>query len=223
MPKRFTDTEKWKKKFIKFLPPTYKLLWFYILDDCDHAGIWHPDFEVASIRIGGQVDEDEAEQYFKDQIQIFDDGEKWFIPAFIEFQYGELNPNNRAHNSVINKLKNYKLGAYKLLNDNQEGVKVKDKVKDEVKVKVKVSLEDRKKSFFNELLTSYKHKYPKKMLQDFFDYWTEHGEKDTKMRFEKEKVFGLSRRLATWKSRSTIDYSKNEVNFDSTEMNKHKL
>ena len=36
------------------------------------------------------------------------------------------------------------------------------------------------------------------MLSDFFEYWTEHGEKDKKMRFEKEKSFGISRRLSTW-------------------------
>jgi len=34
--------------------------------------------------------------------------------------------------------------------------------------------------------------------KEFFEYWTEHGKDDKKMRFEKEKTFGLSRRLATW-------------------------
>ena len=55
MSKRFTDTEKWKKKFVKDLDPSFKLLWFYILDDCDHAGVWHTDFEVAGIRIGHKI------------------------------------------------------------------------------------------------------------------------------------------------------------------------
>ena len=31
--------------------------------------------------------------------------------------------------------------------------------------------------------------YGKPMLSEFFEYWTEHGEKDKKMRFEKEKSF----------------------------------
>ena len=52
MAKRFTDTEKWKKPFIRGLEGAYKLLWLYICDDCDHAGIWQVDLEVASIRIG---------------------------------------------------------------------------------------------------------------------------------------------------------------------------
>lgn len=33
----------------------------------------------------------------------------------------------------------------------------------------------------------------------FFFYWSEHGETDNKMRFEKEKSFGIGRRLGTWK------------------------
>ena len=39
MAKRFTDTDKWKKGFIRNLPTKYKLLWLYILDDCNHAGV----------------------------------------------------------------------------------------------------------------------------------------------------------------------------------------
>jgi len=39
----------------------------------------------------------------------------------------------------------------------------------------------------------------KEMVRDFFDYWAEHGPNDTKLRFEKEKTFGLSRRMSSWK------------------------
>ena len=33
----------------------------------------------------------------------------------------------------------------------------------------------------------------------FFDFWTEHGDNDRKMKFEKQKSFDVSKRLATWK------------------------
>lgn len=102
MAKRFTDTDKWKKPFIRGLEGPYKLLWFYILDDCDMAGIWQPDFEVARIRIGEQVEKDQAIRVFGDRIQIF--GTKWFIKDFIKFQYGELKESNRMHKAVINTL-----------------------------------------------------------------------------------------------------------------------
>ena len=107
MAKRFTDTDKWKKGFIKKLPAKYKLLWLYILDDCNHAGIWDTDFEVASIRIGSKINEVEASKIFSTHIKIFDNGNKWFIPKFIDFQYGQLNENVNAHKSVIKLLDKY--------------------------------------------------------------------------------------------------------------------
>ena len=39
-------------------------------------------------------------------------------------------------------------------------------------------------------------------VNEFFEYWTEHGDNDKKMRFEKEKSFGIKRRLETWKKNS---------------------
>jgi len=50
MAKRFTDTDKWKKTFIRTMKAPYKLLWLYILDECDHAGIWQVDFDVDEIK-----------------------------------------------------------------------------------------------------------------------------------------------------------------------------
>ena len=107
MAKRFTDSDKWKKGFIRGLPAKFKLLWLYILDDCNHAGIWDTDFEVASIRIGSKISEKEACKVFAEQIKIFDKGNKWFIPKFIDFQYGTLNENSRPHQAVIKLLDKY--------------------------------------------------------------------------------------------------------------------
>ena len=109
MPKRFTDTEKWKKGYIRSLPTKYKLLWLYILDDCNHAGVWDVDLEVAEIRIGSKINTKEAVKYYSEHIKIFDNGNKWFIPKFIDFQYGQLNENVNAHKSVIKLIDKYDL------------------------------------------------------------------------------------------------------------------
>jgi len=119
MPKRFTDTDKWKKPFIRSLEGPYKLLWLYITDDCDHAGIWQVDFDVAQIRIGETVDEKKALEMFGDRVEVFNEGTKWFIKDFIAFQYGELNEKNRLHLSVINILKKNEIGPYKVLGRGQ--------------------------------------------------------------------------------------------------------
>jgi len=144
MAKRFTDTEKWKKPFIRGLQGAYKLLWLYICDDCDHAGIWQVDFDVAQIRIGERIDLNEAIKSFGNKIVIFDKGNKWFIPSFIEFQYPSgLNPENRSHNSVIILLEKYNLldKQNKPLISPSEGRK--DMVKDMVMVKDKDKVKDK--------------------------------------------------------------------------------
>jgi hypothetical protein len=49
------------------------------------------------------------------------------------------------------------------------------------------------------------------MIREFFNYWSEHGINDKKMRFEKEKTFGINQRLRTWHSRNPDQYSKNQI------------
>ena len=176
MAKRFTDTEKWKKPFIRGLQGAYKLLWLYICDDCDHAGIWQVDIEVAAIRIGEKIDSKEAVKSFDEKIIIFDKGNKWFIPSFLEFQYPSgLNPDNRAHNSVIILLEKYSLriSNNKPLISPSEGSMdmdmVKDMDKDMVKGEKKVKFKE------NILLTQKEHlqlvaEFGEKYVIDFYEY-----------------------------------------------------
>ena len=181
MAKRFTETGKWKKKWIRELSPEMKLFWFYLLDNCDHAGIWEVDIELAAFQIGIELDESIILNTFNRKIVTFKPG-KWFIPKFIDYQYGELNKSNRAHLSVIKILTKYGLnkglneveqGAYKIL----EGAKDKDKLKELDKVKDKD-----KKSKESQLLTigiqlpelqkddQFKNRNVKKEFEDFKDY-----------------------------------------------------
>lgn len=135
MAKRMTDTEKWKKPFIKSLPTDLKLLFLYILDDCDHAGVWHVDLEVAEIRLGIKVDRAQAVEKFGEKIVVFDDGSKWFLPDFISFQYGELTEKNRMHKPVMATLTKYNLmGHISPLNGGKVQVQVKVQVKEQVQV-----------------------------------------------------------------------------------------
>lgn len=140
MAKRFTDTAKWKKEFIKGLSPKMKLLWFYILDDCDHAGIWEVDIEVASLRIGELITYEEAFVALGEKIVPL--GKKrWFIEDFIFFQYGELSPKNRMHQSVIAILNKYNIHINKPLGSPLEGAKDIYMDKDKDKVNKKESVE----------------------------------------------------------------------------------
>ncbi len=165
MAKRFTDTEKWKKPFIRSLKAPYKLLWLYVCDDCDHSGIWQVDIEVAQIRIGEKLDEQKALEYFGDKIIPLENNTKWFIPSFIEFQYPSgLSENNKAHTGIIKNLERYKqqIDNYKPHISPLQGDKdmVMDKVMVKDKVKVMVTMPFESEEFVNswELWKDYKHK-----------------------------------------------------------------
>lgn len=123
MAKRFTATEKWDDPWFFELSPLEKLFWIFILDKCDHAGIYRPNKALIRVYLG----EMPALEKFNERI-VFLTPEKWFIPKFIEFQYGTLNSQNRAHQSVISVLQ--KEGAYKPLTSPLEGAKDKEKEKD---------------------------------------------------------------------------------------------
>lgn len=114
MAKRFTDTSKYKKPFYRGLPGAYKLFYDFLYHDCDHAGVWIVDMEIAQRYVGIDmpIDEHKALDLFNsDEARIipFDGGKKWFIPLFIIFQYGQLSEKNRAHTSVIQILKKFNL------------------------------------------------------------------------------------------------------------------
>jgi len=101
--KRFTDTDKWKNPAFRDMEPDYRWLWIYILDTCDAAGIWRLDLRMAEFCIGTKFKAHEAQEYFQDKIIVVDH-DKWFIPSFITFQYGELNEASKPHQSVIKNL-----------------------------------------------------------------------------------------------------------------------
>jgi len=181
--KRFTETGKWKKKWIRELSPEMKLFWFYLLDNCDHAGIWEVDIKLAAFQIEVELDESEILNTFNRKIVPFKPG-KWFVPKFIVYQYGELNKSNRAHLSVIKILTKY--GLYKGLNEVEQGAYkilegAKDKDKDKELDKVKDKDKDKKSKELQMLSigiqlpelqkdNQFKNRNVKKEFEDFKDY-----------------------------------------------------
>ena len=96
MAKRFTDTTKWNDDWFFNLSNEQKLAWIYILDTCDHAGVWKKNIKLLNFHTGSCFVEDNLKQVFSGKfIEIKD---KWFIPNFIKFQYGNtfLTSKNNA-------------------------------------------------------------------------------------------------------------------------------
>ncbi|CAK0768479.1 hypothetical protein CCP3SC15_380001 [Gammaproteobacteria bacterium] len=131
MAKRFTATEKWNDPWFSDLSDKEKLFWIYLLDNCNHAGIWDVNWRLIKFHIAGFFYKAES---FKDRIYEISES-KWFIPKFIDFQYGELNPENRVHSSII--MIHQKEGVCKPLISPLQGAKDKDKDQDKEKDQVK--------------------------------------------------------------------------------------
>jgi len=103
MSKRLADTEIWKKPWFFDLPDKYKLFWFFILSDCDQAGIWTANFKIIKAYLG-EIDQDKVVDFFKGQIKILNGGHYWLITDFIKFQYGYPLKENSPMYKKINEL-----------------------------------------------------------------------------------------------------------------------
>ena len=124
---------------------------------------------------------------FEDKKQQYSDAGK----ASAEVRRLKRLKEQEQNTTTFNDVKKDSTDSTVIVNDTVT-VKVNDKVK------VIKTIEERKTEFKNSL-TPFLEEYDSNLLNEFYSYWTEHGPKDKKMRWEKQKSFGISRRLSTWK------------------------
>lgn len=105
MPKRFTETLKWDDPWFRALTPDAKLLWFWLVDKCDNAGIITPDFALCEFQAGIKHASDCMHQ-LETRIAEIDVG-KFMICRFIEFQHGRLSRDCKAHNPAFQSLEKH--------------------------------------------------------------------------------------------------------------------
>lgn len=115
--KRFTETDKWLDPWFQELEPDAKLVWLYVLDRCDNAGVWEPNKRLANFTIGRDIDWPAVESLFTNsgRMAILADG-KWNITKFIAFQYGQLSEECPPHRQVLRLVEKHGLHA-----DNGKG------------------------------------------------------------------------------------------------------
>ncbi|WP_394287267.1 hypothetical protein [Bacteroides pyogenes] len=70
------------------------------------------------------------------------------------------------------------------------------------------TLEQRARTFGEELIP-FVEVYGKEMIRAFYNHWTEPNRSKTKMRFELEKTWDVSRRLVTWANREPLKKRNN--------------
>lgn len=84
-------------------------------------------------------------------------------------------------------------------------------------------LKDRKLAFGMQL-KPFSGTYPRPMLVEFYNYWTETKEGGRKMRFEKEKTFEVAKRLARWsKNNYGKSISEQRMHTDGTVLHSEQM
>ena len=101
----------WRERWYRELPLGDKLLWRFVCDNCDNAGVWSKDIALASFYIGISIDESKFLALInaeKTRIKEIDPT-KWFIVDFVTFQIGKLTGKKRTNlqENSLRKIKEY--------------------------------------------------------------------------------------------------------------------
>jgi len=91
MAKRLTDTEKWNDDWYISLSNDYRIIWQWLLDNCNHAGICKRSIRLLNLMCNTKVSEEELIKTMEDRVLIKNNN--WFIPKFLKFQYTSLHSN----------------------------------------------------------------------------------------------------------------------------------
>lgn len=101
--KRFTETQKWDDPWFRALSPDAKLIWFWLLDKCDGAGVIDPDFALCEFQTGVKRAFDKMPE-LESRLATLENG-KLLVVKFIEFQQGKLSHDCKAHKPIFDSLK----------------------------------------------------------------------------------------------------------------------
>lgn len=128
-------------------------------------------------------------------------------------EYGGIRPNTTVKN-VIRLDTKHTENENENENDNEndkESTNVPKK--DELSLPPKNTLKQKQdtmlkhKAEFKDELSKFTDRYPKDMLNDFYEYWTEPNKAHTKMLFETKQTWDTSRRLSRWE-KNNYKYGK---------------
>jgi len=190
------------------ISPNHTAMYFFIIEHCNRLG-WKEKFglpmEMTKDAIGIKN--------YRTYSNTLNDLIEWGFITLVQ------KSKNQYSSNVIAIVKNTKASAKALdkamqkHNQKQvESIVCIDKPNNNITIEHNNNIEVRKINFANSL-KPFLETYGKELLNDFYLYWCEHGEKDKKMRFEKEKSFDINLRLSRWFKN---DKNKNETNTQNT-------
>jgi len=210
---RYTNTDKWDDAWFVKLKPMEKLLFNFLCDKCDIAGFIELNSKTWAVSIGTNLKSIEGALKGLQRGLIYSESNDCiYLRTFLKHQKNlPLNPEkNMAHRGII---KRFELYSFKFsIEDIYEFIKGACKGPQSpygngigngngITEEKREELLRKREDAFKLDVSIFSGKYPEEMIQKFYNYWTEKNKSKTKMRFELEKVFEISKRLATWASR----------------------
>jgi hypothetical protein len=106
MAKRFIDTEIWERDWFLDLSPEERQSLIFITCKCDLVGIYRHNamnqFVLGSVTVESLIEKTNG------RIEHLG-GNKYWLPNFCKFQYGDLSHNSPPHRKYIGMLKEYDL------------------------------------------------------------------------------------------------------------------
>lgn len=111
MAKRFTDSEKWNDVWFTELNNDQRIIWIYLLDNCDNAGIFKLNMKLINFNCSTNISVEEFIFIYKERITQINK-ESWLINKFCSYQYGTdflIKTGNKAVQSAIKKLMEVKV------------------------------------------------------------------------------------------------------------------
>ena len=177
--------------------PNHTALYFFIIEHCNRLG-WKEKFGLPTTMAKEAI----GIRSYNTYINTLND--------LVEFGFINLiEKSKNQYSSNIVALSNFDKAPDKALDKALIKHVTKQRESNssinKQETKKQITIEERKIKFYDSL-SLFVDEYPKQMLRDFFNYWSEHGENDKKLRFEKEKTFGIKQRLSTWYSRNPKQY-----------------
>lgn len=121
--RRFTDTGKWSQVWFRGLAPDAKLVFLYLLDNCDDGGFWEIDNDSVSFYTGLSNDKViDALASLLDVQRIEPTQGYFFIRKFCKYQYPNgLKRGFNPHKSVFRSLDKHKINVKDIFNSEALG------------------------------------------------------------------------------------------------------
>lgn len=185
----------------------YGLFWAIIEDLYQNANALRTDYE--SIAYDLRTDENTIKSIINDfDLFVFDKDN--FGSLSVQRRLEERNQKSLKARESASKRWNKNKDDANAMPTQSECNAIKDNKEKEIKVnKIRTKEEiDFAKQNFKQTLVPFLEKYGKDMINDFFLYWTEPNQTNTKLKYEMEKTWSIEARLNTWSKR---DFNKSKL------------